>query len=105
MLNKLLPVLGLGTIRSEVRRFHTSAFRFDRFGGSAMLLRNLVSDGDDGAVRGGFVEVIVEVLESAVRCLGIKEVDGEYEGNVEHGEHFNGRLALLACILGRGIAH
>ena len=71
MLNKLLPSLSRIILRREVSGFNPSAFRFDRFGWSMMLLCNFVSDSDDGAVRRGFVEVVVEVFEGAVGCLGV----------------------------------
>jgi len=75
MLNKPFPILNHSTtiIRGgKVRGFHPPPLGFDRFGRSAMLFCDSVSDGDDGAVRRGrAVEVVVEVLEGAIRGLGV----------------------------------
>lgn len=71
VLDELLPTLGRIVLRREVRRFHSSAFGFDRFGRSMMLLRNLVSDSNDSAVGRGLVEVVVEVFERAIGCFGV----------------------------------
>jgi len=71
MLNILLPTLDRVILRSKVGRINSSALSFDRFGWPMVLLRNLVSDADNGAVRRGFIEVIVKVLESAICGLWI----------------------------------
>ena len=71
MLNILLPTLDRVVFRRKVGRFYPSAFGFDCFSWSMMLLRNFVSDADDGAVRRGFIEVVVEVFEGSVRCFWV----------------------------------
>jgi hypothetical protein len=87
MLDELLPTLDCGILRSEVRRFHSSAFGFDRLGWSVMLLCDFVSDADDGAMRRGLVEVVIEVFEGPICGLWVQEIDDGNEGKIEHGEH------------------
>jgi hypothetical protein len=98
MLNKLLPILDRSTVGGEIRGFHPSSLGFNRFGRSMMLLRHFVSDGDDGAVRRGFVEVVVEVLEGTVCCLGVQEVDDGNECKIKYREHCGGPVSLVGVL-------
>ena len=62
MLDKLLSNALDRIVLNKVRGINASSLSFNRLGGPVVLLCNLVSNGDDRAVRGVFVEVIIEIL-------------------------------------------
>ena len=71
MLNVLLSnALDYITL-NKVRRVNTSPLSFDGLSWAMVLLCNLVSNANDGAVGRVLVEVIVKVLQSPVRGLWV----------------------------------